>query len=32
VAWPLLDMRGVKADPWEGGGLGFNPGWRELIS
>jgi hypothetical protein len=27
VAWHLVDKKGVKADPWEGEGLGFNSGW-----
>jgi hypothetical protein len=27
VVWHLMDKRGVKADPWEGEGLGFNSGW-----
>jgi hypothetical protein len=32
VAWYLVDKRGVKADPWEGSGFGFNFNWWGLIS
>jgi hypothetical protein len=31
VAWHLVAKRGVKADPWEKRGLGFDFGWWELI-
>jgi hypothetical protein len=31
VAWHLVDKRGVKTNPWEGGGLGFDSGWWRLI-
>jgi hypothetical protein len=31
VAWHLVGKRGVKVDPWEWGGLGFNSGWWGLI-
>jgi hypothetical protein len=27
VAWHLVGKRGIKVDPWKGGGLGFNSGW-----
>jgi hypothetical protein len=27
----LGGKRGVKADPWKGGGLGFNSDWWRLI-
>jgi hypothetical protein len=30
VAWQLVDKKGVKVDPWEGKGLGFNSGWWEI--
>jgi hypothetical protein len=29
--WHLVGKRGVKADPWEWGGLGFDFGWWRLI-
>jgi hypothetical protein len=32
IAWYLVDKRGVKVDPWEGGGLGFDPNWKRMIS
>jgi hypothetical protein len=31
VAWHLVGKRGVKADLWKGGDLGFNPGWKEYV-
>jgi hypothetical protein len=31
VAWHLVGKRGVKANPWEWGGLGFKSGWWGLI-
>jgi hypothetical protein len=30
VAWHLVDKRGVKADPWERGGLGFDSDWWSI--
>ena len=27
VVWHLVGKRGVKADPWEWGGHGFDSGW-----
>jgi hypothetical protein len=32
VAWHLVGKRGFKADPSEGGGLGFDLDWWGLIS
>jgi hypothetical protein len=29
VTWHLVGKRGVMADAWEGGGLGFNPRWKD---
>jgi hypothetical protein len=31
MAWHLVGKRGVKADPWEWGGLGFDSDWWGLI-
>jgi hypothetical protein len=31
VAWHLVGKKGVKVDPWEGGGLGFKSDWWGLI-
>jgi hypothetical protein len=31
VAWHLVDKMGVKVDPWEWRGLGFDSGWWGLI-
>jgi hypothetical protein len=30
LAWHLAGKRGVKVDPWEGGGLRFNSGWWRI--
>jgi hypothetical protein len=27
-----VDKKGIKPNPWEGGGLGFDPDWKILIS
>jgi hypothetical protein len=32
VAWHLVDKKGGWANPWEGGGLGFDPSSRGLTS
>jgi hypothetical protein len=31
VAWHMVGKRGVKANLWEGGGLGFKSSWWGLI-